>query len=64
MSGTEIPLISRIISIVDAYDAMTQNRAYRKAMPVDMAVEKILRNAGTQFDPEVAALFVRKVLRR
>lgn len=62
LSGTNIPLISRIITVVDAYDAMTQDRAYRKAMPVDVAVQEILKHKGTQFDPTIADLFVKKVL--
>lgn len=63
LSGTDIPLLSRIISVVDAYDAMTQDRAYRKALPQEKAVEEILSHAGTQFDPEIAGIFVEKVLR-
>lgn len=62
LSGTDIPLISRIISVADAYDAMTQDRAYRKAMTTDMAVQEILKNKGTQFDPTIADVFVKKVL--
>lgn len=64
LAGTNIPLISRIISVVDAYDAMTHDRTYRKALTADMAVEEILSHAGTQFDPEIATLFVEKVLYR
>jgi HD-GYP domain-containing protein (c-di-GMP phosphodiesterase class II) len=64
LSGEDIPLISRIIAITDAYDAMTQDRPYRKAMPEDMAVAEIVKNAGTQFDPKLAMLFVQKVLNR
>lgn len=62
LSGTDIPLISRIISVVDAYDAMTEDRAYRKALPADVAIQEILNNKGTQFDPYIADLFVNKVL--
>lgn len=62
LSGTDIPLISRIITVVDAYDAMTQDRAYRKALPEDMAVNEILSKKGTQFDPDIADVFVKKVL--
>ncbi|MFA0814425.1 MAG: HD domain-containing phosphohydrolase [Anaerofustis sp.] len=61
LSGNEIPLLSRIISVVDAYDAMTQDRVYRKALPVGTAVEEIMRNAGTQFDPEISRMFVEVV---
>jgi len=64
LAGANIPLISRIISVVDAYDAMTHDRTYRKALTEDMAVEEILSHAGTQFDPEIATLFVEKVLSR
>lgn len=60
--GEAIPLLSRIVSVVDAYDAMTEDRAYRKAMSGEAAAAEILRNAGTQFDPEIAGLFVNKVL--
>lgn len=61
-SGTDIPLISRIIAVVDAFDAMTQDRAYRKAMSVEAAVNEILNNKGTQFDPDIADIFVKEVL--
>lgn len=58
LRGEQIPLIARIISIVDAYDAMTQDRTYRKAMTHEQAVEEVLRNGGTQFDPALATQFV------
>lgn len=62
LSGENIPLLSRIISVVDSYDAMTQDRPYRKAMPVEKAVQEIKDQAGRQFDPSVARTFIEKVL--
>jgi diguanylate cyclase (GGDEF)-like protein/PAS domain S-box-containing protein len=59
----EIPLPSRILAVVDAYDAMTQDRVYRKAMSKEAAVEELRRNAGTQFDPVIIDIFIHKVLR-
>ncbi len=58
LKGEEIPLLSRILSVVDSYDAMTQDRPYRKAMSKEMAIAEIRDNAGTQFDPEIAELFL------
>lgn len=57
----EIPLSSRIISVVDAYDAMTQDRPYRKAMSKEAAIEEIKRNSGTQFDPEIVEAFLKSL---
>lgn len=54
----EIPLSARIFSVVDAYDAMTSDRPYRRAMPVDQAVEQIVQGSGTHFDPEVVEAFL------
>ncbi len=62
LSGEDIPVLSRILSIVDSYDAMTQDRSYRKAMTHEDAVAEIIRNAGKQFDPRIAKIFVENVL--
>lgn len=64
LKGEEIPLLARIISIVDAYDAMTQDRVYRKAMTKRQALEEIKRNSGKQFDPEIVKIFVDIVTQR
>lgn len=58
----EIPYLARIVSIVDAYDAMTSERSYRKPLSEYDAREEILNNAGTQFDPYLAERFVNRVL--
>lgn len=57
LKGEEIPLLARIISVVDAYDAMTNDRAYRQAMIPEAALAEIRKHAGTQFDPRVARIF-------
>ena len=62
LKGENIPLISRIIAIADSYDAMTSDRPYRKALSIERAVLEIIKNSGTQFDPEIAKLFIEKVL--
>jgi len=56
--GGAIPLASRIIAVVDAYDAMTQDRAYRVRLDSSDAVAELLRCAPSQFDPEVVAAFL------
>jgi putative nucleotidyltransferase with HDIG domain len=53
-----IPLIARIIAVADTYDAMTSDRAYRRALPHEVTVSEIERCSGTQFDPDVAGSFV------
>jgi len=57
LKGEEIHLYARIVSVADAFDAMTSDRSYRKAMNVEDAVQEILRNSGTQFDPKVVEAF-------
>lgn len=58
LCGENIPLLSRIIAVVDAYDAMTNDRPYRKGMESEAALEIIKENAGTQFDPKIAEIFI------
>ncbi|HEX2686679.1 MAG TPA: HD domain-containing phosphohydrolase [Kofleriaceae bacterium] len=61
LRGQDIPLVGRIVAIADAYDAMTSDRAYRRALPHEVAIGEIERCAGTQFDPELADAFVRLI---
>ncbi len=58
LSGDAIPVLSRIVLVADAFDAMTSKRAYQPALPVDFAVHEINKNAGTQFDPAVVDIFM------
>ena len=57
LEGEEIPLISRILSVADAWDAMTSNRSYREALSEEVACGEILAGKGTQFDPRVVEAF-------
>ncbi|MCH7810978.1 MAG: diguanylate cyclase, partial [Chloroflexi bacterium] len=63
LSGDDIPIGARILLVADAFDAMTEDRPYRKAMPVTAAVEELKRFSGTQFDPTVVDAFL-AVLKR
>lgn len=58
IKGNDIPIGSRIIAVADAFDAMTSDRPYRKALPDDVAVDEIRKGALTQFDPQVVASFL------
>jgi hypothetical protein len=60
-TGTEIPLRARILTIADAYDAMTTDRVYRKGRSRDEAFKELRRCAGQQFDPELVERFIRAV---
>ncbi len=58
LSGEDIPLNARIISVADAYDAMTSNRSYRTYMPQETVREELIKGKGKQFDPEVADIML------
>jgi HD-GYP domain-containing protein (c-di-GMP phosphodiesterase class II) len=58
ISGENIPVLARIISVVDSFDAMRRNRAYRDSMSIQSALQEIHECAGGQFDPKIAKTFV------
>lgn len=59
LKGEEIPLGARIVAVIDAWDAMTSDRPYRKALGRDVAVGELRKGAGTQFDPKVVEAFLK-----
>ncbi len=58
LAGDDIPLGARIVAVCDAFDAMTSDRPYRAALPLEVACEELTRCAGTQFDPACSAPLV------
>lgn len=64
LMGEETPLLSRIIGVAEAYDAMVSERSYRKALDREEAIAELKRCAGTQFDPAVVEVLVERVLAR
>ncbi|MGB4660468.1 MAG: HD domain-containing phosphohydrolase [Mobilitalea sp.] len=62
LKGEEIPLLSRIIAIADSYDAMIEDRPYRKAMTKEDALREININKGLQFDPSIVEIFLKEIV--
>ncbi|MGL4344333.1 MAG: bifunctional diguanylate cyclase/phosphohydrolase [Cellulosilyticaceae bacterium] len=64
LKGEEIPFLARMLTVVDSYDAMTSNRLYNKSKTMQEAIEEIERCKGTQFDPQIAELFIKMLKER
>ena len=64
LKGEQIPIESRIIALSDAFDAMTSARPYRDPLSVEEALNEIMENKGTQFDPNLADVFVQMIMTR
>ena len=58
LKGTEIPVVSRIVCVIDAFDAMVSSRPYRRGLPYEEAVRRLNESSGTQFDPVVVSSFL------
>ena len=58
LKGEEIPLLVRIVTIADTFDAMTSGRTYRNPLPLDVVISEFEKNKGTQFDPEITNIFL------
>ena len=58
LSGENIPYIARIAAVADSFDAMSSRRVYRDSLPIEVVKEEIMKNLGTQFDPEIGSVFL------
>lgn len=61
LSKEDIPLMSRILSVCDAYDVMTNERPYKRKFTKEEAIEELIRCKGTQFDPKIVDIFIEKI---
>jgi HD-GYP domain-containing protein (c-di-GMP phosphodiesterase class II) len=64
LKAEKIPLLARILAIVDAYDVMTQDRPYRRAMLEQDAIDELRYHAGSQFDPALVEVFIKDVIEK
>jgi diguanylate cyclase (GGDEF)-like protein len=64
LKGEEIPLLARILTVCDAYDAMRSDRPYREALTTDEAVSELKNCSGTQFDPDITDFFIKMLYKR
>lgn len=62
LKGENIPLLCRVLAVADAYDAMTNDRVYRKAISKEDAIAELKKNAGTQFDADIVGAFIKTVI--
>jgi HD-GYP domain-containing protein (c-di-GMP phosphodiesterase class II) len=62
LKGEEIPLFSRVISVCDAFEAMTADRPYRKALDYRVAIDELNRCAGSQFDSKLVEIFIKAIV--
>jgi HD-GYP domain-containing protein (c-di-GMP phosphodiesterase class II) len=58
LKAAETPIASRIVSVIDAFDAMVSSRPYRKGLPIEEAIRRLILASGTQFDPRVVSSFL------
>ncbi len=58
LAGENIPYMARILTVADCFDAMTAKRPYKQPLSIDYAVDELKKNSGTQFDPELANVFI------
>ncbi|GAB6167843.1 diguanylate cyclase [Clostridium carnis] len=61
LMGEDIPLVARIVSVADAYDAMTNDRVYKNRVTKKQALNEIKKNLGTQFDPKIGEIFINEI---
>jgi response regulator RpfG family c-di-GMP phosphodiesterase len=59
LKGSDTPYLARILSVADSFDAMTNNRPYRQAMPKEKAVAELINNKNTQFDPDIVDAYIK-----
>jgi HD-GYP domain-containing protein (c-di-GMP phosphodiesterase class II) len=64
LTGEEIPVMGRLMAVADAFSAMTTDRPYRKALPLEVAVGELAKGAGAQFDPLMVKAFCEAVVPR
>jgi HD-GYP domain-containing protein (c-di-GMP phosphodiesterase class II) len=64
LTKEEIPFLARILTVADAFDAMSSDRSYRKALPLPVCIKELEKNSGTQFDPAIVQATVSILLSR
>jgi len=62
LKGDQIPFLARILTVADAFDAMTTNRRYRDKLDIKLAEQQLINGAGVQFDAEIVDVFIKVII--